>query len=39
MNAMNGNLKDIYIWWSHMNAYKKGVLGEICPNAGEGYFG
>lgn len=39
MNAMNGNLKDIYIWWNRMNSYKQGVLGDICHNSGEGSIG
>lgn len=39
MNAMNGNLKYIYIWWSHVNAYKHSVLGDICLNSGEGSIG
>lgn len=29
MNAMNGNLKDSYIQWSNMNAYKQEISASI----------
>jgi hypothetical protein len=32
---MNDNLKEIYVWLSHMNAYKHGVVGEIFHSSGE----